>query len=402
MTQKYSAFAIRDFRLITQARLLFALAVQIQAVVIGWQIYEIKKDPLYLGLTGLVEAVPALTLALFAGEIVDRSNPLKVYRNVVLLSVLAGGLLLFSSTQIKWLYLAAFITGTARGFAGPALYSLIPQLVHRESLRVSSAWTTMAFQLAAVGGPAIGGLLFAWKGARLPYAFEVITLIWAFLLLTQMKPLKKSRRLENKVTMLENIQQGVHFVFKNQLLLAALSLDMFAVLFGGVTSILPIFSEEILRVGPQGLGILRAAPAMGAIFMSLYLIRFPVGRRAGLILLSVVAGFGLCMIGFALSRSFWISTLFLCLSGSLDSVSMVIRGSIVQLCSPDEMRGRIAAVNSVFIGSSNEIGAFESGLAAKLLGTIPSVIFGGTMTLLTVGLTAVLAPRLRKMNLDEL
>lgn len=404
MTKKFSALAIRDFRLITQTRLLFSFAVQIQAVVIGWQVYQIKKDPLYLGLTGLVEALPALALALFAGEIVDRSNPLKIYQNVVLLSLLAGLMLWLTATspQILWLYLAALITGIARGFSGPALFSLIPQIVEREAIRVSSAWTTLAFQLASVGGPAIGGFLFAWKGVRLPYTIEVLSLIAAYLLLTQMEERPKIRSQNEKNSMLENIRTGVRFVFSSQLLLSALALDMFAVLFGGVTALLPIFSEEILLAGPQGLGILRASPAIGALVMSVALIRFPIGRRAGIILLCAVAGFGLCTLGFGISSHFWISASLLCLSGALDSISMVIRAAIVQLCSPDQMRGRIAAVNSVFIGSSNEIGAFESGLAAKLMGTIPSVLFGGTMTLLTVLVTALLAPQLRRMNLDEL
>jgi MFS family permease len=410
-----SAFAIRDFRLLTQARFLFGISVQIQAVVIGWQIYEIKHDPLYLGLTGLVEAAPALSLALFAGEFVDRNNPLRIYRNVILLSLVSALILLFTASpffpaadgqKILWLYLAAFITGSARGFSGPALYALIPQLVHREVLKVSSAWLSAAFQFASIGGPAIGGLLYSWRGPTLPYLIESLGLFSALVLLRGIahrpRPAPKDGLAAEKASRIQNIASGVKFVFGHQLLLSALALDMFAVLFGGVTAILPVFAAEILHIGPTGLGVLRAAPALGALFMSIYLIRHPIRGQVGRLLLSVIAGFGLCIISFGISRHYWLSLSLLVLSGALDSVSMVIRGTIVQLSSPEDMRGRIASVNSVFISSSNEIGAFESGVAAKLLGTVPSVIFGGTMTLLTVAATTLLAPKLRRMKIEEL
>lgn len=254
-------------------------------------------------------------------------------------------------------------------------------------------------QLASVAGPALGGLLYAWKGAILPYLADACLLIAAIgsLFLVRFQP--KAPEIRHHESFVESVTSGAKYVFSNQLLLSAMSLDMFAVLFGGVTAILPVFAADILTIGPTGLGVLRAAPAVGAIAMTLILLRIPVGRHAGRILLSVVTGFGFCILGFALSRELWLSVILLGLSGALDSVSMVIRTSIVQLNSPEHLRGRIAAVNSIFIGSSNEIGAFESGVAARLLGTVPSVIFGGTMTLLTVLGTGWLAPKLWKFHL---
>lgn len=406
-----SAFQVRDFRLLTQARFLFAFATQAQSVVLGWQIYEIKHDPLYLGLAGLAEAVPALSLAIFAGHLTDRGNPLTIYKNVVRLTFLASLLLLLVSgsflgadplAKLPWIYSAAFIAGIARGFSGPSLYSLVPQLIKRDLLKISAAWITAAFQIAAVSGPAIGGILFALRGADLPYTLNAVMLLGALgsLALIRHRPTVKAPDLTKP--WLEGLFSGLKFVFSHDLLLSALAMDMFAVFFGGVSAVLPIFAGDILHCGPRGLGMLRASPAVGALLMSAYLIRKPVDRGAGKILLSVVAGFGFCIIGFALSRNFLLSAFLLVLSGALDSVSMVMRSAIVQLSSPDSMRGRIASINYIFIGSSNELGAFESGVAAKLLGTVPSVIFGGAMTLVTVGLTAVFAPRLIKLSLSDL
>lgn len=377
----------------------------------GWQVYEIKHDPLYLGLIGLVEAVPAISVALISGYVVDRNNPLKIYINVlrfsflsalVLLAVSAGWIRATGDDALPWIYLAALITGFARGFSGPSLYSLIPQLVSRESLRVSSAWVTGAFQIAAVTGPALGGIVYAWSGARFAYLLGCLALAGSILCLHLIRHEPKVVKSVETQPLMDRLTSGMRYVWGHQLLLSALALDMFAVLFGGVVAVLPLFAAEILDAGPKGLGLLRSAPSLGAMLMSLWLIRRPVGRHAGPLLLSVVAGFGFCMIAFALSKWFWLSAGLLMLSGALDSISMVIRSAIVQLCSPEEMRGRIAAVNSIFIGSSNEIGAFESGLAAKLLGTVPSVIFGGCMTLLTVGITAAASSKLRRLDLTQL
>lgn len=409
MIPQKTAFGIPDFRRLTIMRFLFAFAMQMQAVVMGWQMYELKHDPLALGLIGLAEAIPAIGLALYAGDIVDRGNPLKIYRGVIATSLTSALLLVAVSTgalgpaSANWIYAAAFITGLARGFSSPAIYSLVPQIVPREILNVSAAWITSAFQVASVAGPAAAGLLYAWKGPELPYVIDALMLGGGLLLLAfvEHKPHPPKALVEGE-PIFSRITSGLKFVFNHELLLAALAMDMFAVLFGGVTAILPIFAAEILRTGPTGLGLLRAAPSFGAAAVSLLLVRFPISRHAGRILLSVVTGFGLCMVGFGLSRSFLLSLTLLAVGGALDSASMVIRGAIVQLCSPEDMRGRIASVNSIFIGSSNEIGEFESGVAAKLLGTVPSVVFGGAMTLITVALTTLLAPKLRKMDLSKL
>ncbi len=403
-----TAFSFPDFRRLVTARLLFTIGTQMQAVVTGWLIYELYRDPLYLGLIGAVEALPALGLALVAGYLVDRSNPVHVYRGVLVVS-LASALMLFASTLLggevsvseraALIYASAFLTGLARGFTSPAVYSMMPQMVPREALAASSAWLTSAFQVAAVGGPALGGLIFGFGGARLATLIQVVLLVLGFLVFLGIRLQPKVVKRVKGEPILENLLVGVRYVFKNQYLLSALSLDMFAVLFGGVTALLPLFASDILNVGPEGLGLLRAAPAVGALFVSVFLIRRPIKKNAGRILLASVAAFGLCILGFGVSESFWISTLILALSGAVDAISMVVRGTVVALHSPEHMRGRIAAVNSMFIGSSNELGALESGVAAKFLGTVPSVLFGGTMTLIVVAVTAWRAPKLRELEL---
>ena len=407
-----SALHSPDFRRLTLARFLLTFAVQVQTLVMAWQVYSIKHDPWFLGLIGLFEAVPAISLALFSGDVVDRSNPLKVYKNVIL-GCFASALLLFAVSspsfgvapgdRVPWIYLAAFITGCARGFAQPSMYSIVPQMLPREAMAVSSAWITAAFQTASVVGPGVGGVLFAWKGERLPYGLDLVLLAAAMVAasLIQLKP-KPAPSGPPGETAFRRATSGLRFVFNDGILLPALALDMFAVLFGGVEAILPIFAGDILKIGAAGLGLLQASPAIGALIGSALMIRYPAGRRAGRILFIVVTGFGFCIIGFALSTTVWISLILLGLAGALDSVSMVIRGAIVQISSPDHMRGRVAAVNSIFIGTSNEIGAFESGAAAKLLGTVPSVVAGGCLTLITVAAAAVFAPKLREMDLDRL
>ncbi len=403
-----TAFSFPDFRRLVTARLLFTIGTQMQAVVTGWLIYELYRDPLYLGLIGAVEALPALGLALVAGYLVDRSNPVHVYRGVLVVS-LASALMLFAATLLggevsvseraTLIYASAFLTGLARGFTSPAVYSMMPQMVPREALAASSAWLTSAFQVAAVGGPALGGLIFGFGGARLATLIQVVLLVLGFFVFLGIRLQPKVVKRVKGEPILENLLVGVRYVFKNQYLLSALSLDMFAVLFGGVTALLPLFASDILNVGPEGLGLLRAAPAVGALFVSVFLIRRPIKKNAGRILLASVAAFGLCILGFGISESFWISALILALSGAVDAISMVVRGTVVALHSPEHMRGRIAAVNSMFIGSSNELGALESGVAAKLLGTVPSVLFGGTMTLIVVAVTAWRAPKLRELEL---
>jgi MFS family permease len=393
-----------NFYWLMVTRFLFVLGVQIQAVLMGWQMYDLTRDPLQLGLIGLAEAIPALSLSLFAGLLVDRLNPFRFYQLMIVISLV--------SVSIAWaghspsaLYLAAALTGLARSFAGPSLNSFIPKLVPREELRRTSAVTTTVYRSAAVIGPGLAGVLLGIRGYDFPYELALGSLVIASLSLFMIRytHVKKPRlQLDIKPAVLDELLVGARYVFRHPILLSALSLDMFAVLFGGITAILPIYALEILHVGPEGLGWLRAAPAFGTICMSLYLIKKPMSKNAGQALLWSVFGFGICILVFGFSRNFWLSISVLMISGLLDSISMYVRGAIVQLCSPEDMRGRIAAVNSIFIGSSNEIGEFETGVAAKLLGSVPSVIFGGCMTLITVSVVFWKAKSLRTLDLGKL
>lgn len=400
-----------DFKKLMTARFCFTLAVQMQAIILGWRMYELTKDALYLGLIGLVEAVPALSLALFAGYIVDRSRPLVVYRRLTMVSLASGLLMLFSqlpyfevtiSHQIILLFCSSFLTGCARAFSQPSMFSLVPKLIPRVLLPKSSAWMSSAMQTARMSGPAIGGILFGFMGVS-----GTATIICIFLLITitvlyliEFNPPANVPEKNNSIK--DELLSGARFVFKHPILFPALSLDMISVLFGGVTALLPIYAAEVLFVGPEGLGILRAAPAIGSFLMSAWLIKGEIKKNAGKKLFGSVAGFGICILVFAVSKNYQLSLLALIFAGAFDGVSMVVRTSAVQLSSPDHMRGRIAAVNSIFIGSSNEIGEFESGVAAKILGTVPSAIFGGIMCLTSVGVIAIFAKKLRKLDLEEL
>lgn len=400
-----------DFKKLLTARFLFTFAVQMQAVVLGWRIYELLKDPLYLGFIGLAEAIPAIGLALYAGYIVDRSRPLIVYRRVMYLSLLSGVVVLsehlwadqFSlALQVGLLYSAAFLTGMARSFSQPSIFASIPRLVERDQLMRATAMSSSAMQVARIAGPAFGGLVFGFFGAVVSSSIVCLLLVaanFAMLIIKKDIPPPANRPQHTSIT--EELLSGGKFVFKHPILFPALSLDMISVLFGGVTALLPIFASDILFVGPKGLGLLRAAPAIGATCMSLYLSRTD-RLRTGKALLAAVTGFGVCILIFGLSRHFYLSLFALGLSGSFDSISMVIRSTAVQLASPDHMRGKISAVNSIFIGSSNEIGEVESGIMAKLLGTTPAVYFGGLMCLFTVGIIGYFSPTLRNMDLKKL
>lgn len=404
---------LQDFKKLMSARFLFTLAVQMQAVILGWRMYELTQDPLALGLIGLTEAVPAIGLALYAGYLTDRSRPLRVYRGVLAMSLLSGLIVLISQMyvesfstgfQVGALYLASFLTGAARAFSQPAVFAFVPRLVtHRADLPRATAWMSTAMQTARIAGPAAGGLLYGFIGMTNTSWLVVLLLVAGlaalFVIKTNPEPLPPSGRHSSRK---EELLSGAKFVFSHPILFPALSLDMISVLFGGVTALLPIFAKEILMIGPKGLGVLRAAPAVGATLMSFALTKFDVSRKAGAWLFTAVTGFGACILVFGLSRDFYLSLIALGLSGAFDSISMVVRSTAVQLASPDDMRGKISAVNSIFIGSSNEIGEFESGMVARLMGTVPSVIFGGSMCLLTVAVIAVMSPTLRKMDLNKI
>jgi MFS family permease len=402
----------RDFKFIMSSRFCFTLGVAMQAVMLGWRMYDLTHDPLYLGLVGLVEAIPAIGLALVAGYVVDRSRPLITYRFVVFCSFLSAAVMLTSQMpqlgwtehqQIMGLFFTAVMTGTARSFSQPSMYALIPRIVDRENLPRSSAWMTTTMQIGRISGPALGGFAFGFLGltvAELVVCFVLLVgLVVLFFIKTNPLPFAQTGA---KKSIREELLIGVNFVFRHPILFPAMSLDMVAVLFGGVTALLPIYASDILRVGPKGLGILRASPAIGAVIVSFMLTRMDIRTNAGRYLFVAVTGFGASILAFSISRDFYFSAICLALSGAFDSVSMVVRTSAVQLASPENMRGRISAVNSIFIGSSNEIGEFESGVTAKLMGVVPSAIFGGVICLLTAATIAMLSPTLRKMNLHKI
>jgi MFS family permease len=401
----YAALRILNFRWFITSLLAMTVATQIQAVVVAWQIYELTHDPLSLGLIGLAEAVPFIGFALFAGHVADRASRLRV--SLIALMVLLGcSLALFGFTlrpgiitagRVWPIYAVIFLSGIARSFLQPARSALGAELVPRELYPNAVTWRSSAWQLAEVVGPAIGGLVYGFGSARAAYGVDAALMSVGVLSLTRMRHFPK-RTVPAAESFIESLATGVRFVRSQPVILGALTLDLFSVLFGGAVALLPVFAAEILHVGPEGLGILRASPAVGAVVTSLVLAHRPPLRRAGRTLLLSVTLFGLSMIGFGLSRDFWLSIALLGLSGMVDTVSVVVRSTLLQVMTPDYLLGRVASVNAIFIGSSNEIGAFESGVAARLLGTVPSVVLGGMATLLVVAVTAVKVPQLRKLR----
>lgn len=397
-----------EFRYFISTRVCLTLALQIQAVIAGWHIYKLTGDPLSLGLIGLAEAIPALSIALYAGHVADISSKRKILiRSILVLLFCSLGLMgasndyfvigFGSSWSVNFMYFFIFLSGFARGFYAPAGFSFIAQLVDKSQLVMASTLNSSSWQIAAIFGPAAGGLIYAWAGITVSFGVVVACIAGALFCISRIAPKPVISRMGDE-SIRERLQTGIRYVFANKVILSAISLDLFAVLFGGAVALLPVFANDILKVGADGLGLLRAAPSVGASCIMLWLsVRQPF-RKPGIVLLFCVAAFGACMIGFALSTSFWLSMILLVLSGGFDSVSVVIRGNILQLQTPDEMRGRVSAVNTMFIGSSNEIGAFESGLAARLLGTVPSVVFGGCMTLLVVTFASLRSKALKRFS----
>lgn len=405
----YAAIKLKDFRLFLSFRFFLTVAVQMQSVIVGWQVYELTKDPLSLGLTGLAEAIPFMAVALYSGHVADRYNRKSVILGFQLL-FLAGtlGLLAFTFNKttiynavgILPVCLVVAVSGISRAFIYPSTIALMGQIVPRSLYANSSTWNSINWHVAAITGPAIGGLIYGFLGDKITYMCIIVLVLVSVFLLSGVKKPELPAVTETE-SLFSRIASGVRFVFRNQILFGSMSLDMLAVLFGGMVSMLPVFAVEILMIGPQGLGFLRAAPMAGAVIMSVFLAYRPPLRYAGKLLLSSVAGFGLSIILFALSDNFYLSLALLAVSGMFDNISVVIRATAVQMLTPDEMRGRVASVNSIFIGSSNELGSFESGLAAKIMGLVPSVIFGGGMTLLSVSAMAWKLKELRSLNLLE-
>jgi MFS family permease len=415
----YAALRLPDFRRYISARALFSVATQIQGVVVSWQIFKLTNDPLALGLIGLAEAIPSITVSLFAGHVADsvRRKRIVVPAVVVLflcavtlwwlahplqVGLLARGRvhLTVANATIVWpLYLVIFVSGIARGFMGPSLFAFMPQLLpDRSFLPNAVTWSSTTWQASAVLGPAIGGLLLAHYSIELAYGVDTVMeglalLFFISIASRELPPIEGER-----LRLSESITSGIKFIFSNQLILAALSLDMFAVLFGGAVALLPFFAANVLH-DPSSFGNLRAAPAVGSVAMAIFLTFSPLKKGAGRKMLWAVAGFGAATVAFALSTNIYLSLFLLFLTGVFDSVSVIVRQTLVHTFTPEYMKGRVSAVNSIFIGSSNEIGAFESGTAAKLIGTVPSVIFGGLMTMLVVAVTTWKADKLRNLEM---
>jgi MFS family permease len=387
-------------------RVQIVLAYQVMAVVVGWHIYEITHDPLALGLVGLAEVIPYFCTALFAGYAVDHHSR-RLFGVFASLLLLLNAFVLFALSlhwlggdPTWWIYGSIAVTGIARAFIGPSYNALFALILPRKQYARAAGFGSSIFQIGLVAGPALGGLLVGFASTTVAYGVAMALCLGAAVALLCLQVNEPPPA--ESAPIFTSIGEGLRFVYNNQIVLGAQCLDMFAVLFGGAVAMLPAFVQDVFQYGPEGLGILRAAPAVGAVVTGLLLARFPINRHAGRWLLLAVAGFGLSIIGFALSIDFWVAWVLLLLSGIFDGISVVLRTTIMQLATPDHMRGRVSAINGIFIGSSNELGAFESGVTAKLMGLIPSVIFGGAMTLLVVGATARFAPKLRKLELSQL
>ena len=400
----YVALRTPNFRRFIASSLAMTLAAQLQGTVVAWQVYAITRDPLSLGLIGLAEALPFIGVALFAGHVADRLDRRRIAL-AALAALLACSAALLALTvrplagrgQLLAIYGVIVVSGVARSFLQPARVALGAELVPREQYANAVTWRTSSWQLAAVLGPALGGLLYGFAGPAVAYVADVVLMGAALACMAAVRVAPRALAPAAE-SMFESLASGVRFVRGQPVLLGALTLDLFSVLFGGAVALLPVFAAEILRVGPQGLGLLRAAPAAGAVVMSLLMAHRPPLQRAGRALLWAVALFGLAMIGFGLSRHFWLSVGLLAFSGMADTVSVVIRSTLLQLLTPEQLLGRVSSVNSIFIGSSNEIGAFESGVAARLLGTVASVVLGGVATLGVVAATAARVPELRRLR----
>jgi len=407
----YAALRYKEFNIFLIIRFAMVFAWSMQFVVIEWEVYSITKNPLSLGLIGLMEVIPAVSLALFAGHIVDQREKKGLLLKCILgFSVISVGLFLLTwpvivtnvSTQLTLylIYFLVFLGGIVRAFLGPTIFSLFSLIIPKKVYPNAATWSSSVWQMGAVVGPAVAG-----------FSIDIIGVHWSMLLifgfsllaLSALSFIPKKPILNPKIgeNIFESLREGIRFVRKTKVVLSALTLDMIAVLFGGAVALLPIYAQDILKVGPEGFGILRAAPAVGALIIMFTSAYFPLNKNAGYKLLGAIFGFGICIIVFGVSTIFWVSVFALFMSGMTDGVSMIIRQTILQLKTPDHMRGRVASVNSMFVGSSNELGAFESGLTAKLFGTVTAVVFGGGMTLITVFITGLASPKFRKLDLRK-
>lgn len=405
----YAALRIKEFLLFMSTRFFLTFAIQMQSVIVGWQIYKYTKDELALGMIGLAEAIPFIIVSLFSGHVADTVSRKRILLVSSFFLMLSTSALLYfsldSSTVIQTfgttpIFIVIGSIGIIRGFFSASFSSFMSQIVPRELYANSATWNSTVWHVASIIGPAVAGFICA---ISFSVAYEVNLILISISILSLVfiasKPLPKKEKAES---LKESLSAGIKFVFSNQLILGALSLDLFAVLFGGAVAMLPAFADKILHVGSVELGFLRAAPALGAVIMAILIAYKPPTHNAGRNLFFAIGAFGIATILFGISTNYYLSLFFLLLTGAFDNVSVVIRHTILQLSTPDEMRGRVSAVNSIFIGSSNEIGAFESGVAARAMGLKPSVVFGGVMTLLIVAATAKIDPKLRKLNLKNI
>lgn len=408
----YAALRFLEFRNFMGVRFFLVFAWSMQFVVIEWEVYQITKDPLSLGIIGLMEIIPAIGFALFAGHIVDQNDRKKILFICISCFVIISYLLfwliehkteyivLYSSDFVLYaIYGLVFLGGIVRAFIGPSVFALLGSIIPKNLYPNAATWSSSMWQMAAMLGPTLGGFTIGWIGTSRSLLIVTICIVISLIFLTRIS--KKPFNPKTGESVFSSLKVGLKFVFETKEILGALTLDMIAVLFGGAVALLPIFAAEILKVDASGFGFLRAAPAVGAFITMVTIAYFPINKNAGKKLLFSIAGFGLCIIVFGLSEWFWLSLFVLFLSGIFDGVSMVVRSTVLQLKTPDHMRGRVSSVNSIFVGSSNELGALESGVAAKIMGVVPSVVFGGIMTISTVIATAIAVPKLRKMDFEN-
>lgn len=396
-----AAFTSPDFVLYQVARFFIVLALEMQSVAVGWQVYQITHRPLDLGYVGLAQFLPGVLLFLFSGHAADRFNRRKLlmlcYVGFAVCSTLLLEISHRNTGSVHPIYAVLVMLGVVRSFNGPVSRAFLPQLVRMEHFQNAVAWNSGIFQAATIMGPAVGGLIYAlFRGPSEVYGAAMIAAILATVSTLKIHPLESARR--STEVSLRSVSAGLRYVWRQKLILGSISLDMFAVLLGGAVALLPVYASEILKTGPWGLGLLRSAPGIGAATMAILLAYRPLRRRVGAIMLWCVAGFGLCTIVFGISRSIVLSMIALVFVGATDMVSVVIRGTLIQIATPDEMRGRVNAVDMLFIGVSNEFGEFESGLTAHWFGTVPAVVLGGVGTLIVIAIWAWKFPELRNAN----
>lgn len=407
----YAALRVKEFNIFLIVRFLLVFGWSMQFIVIEWQVYSMTKDPLSLGIIGLMEIIPAFTMALFAGHIVDQ----KEKRNLLAVctaafSLISLGLFFLTTQQVvgNWsvdhvlyaIYALVFFGGFLRSFFGPTIFSLVALLVPKNIYHNAATWSTSTWKTASVSGALFGGFFISWIGVDKTLCIVFLLVLLSFIILFQ---IKKKPVLNKKIgePMKESLQAGVKFVFQNKAILGVLTLDMVAVLFGGTVAILSVFAQDILKIGPTGFGVLNASISLGSILTMFVTTYIPIHKKTGKKMLVSVFIFGLSIIAFGVSSVFWLSVLALFISGAADGISMVIRQTILQIKTPDEMRGRVSSVNSMFVGSSNELGAFESGLAAKIAGPVIAVVFGGIMTIITTVVSGITNPTLRNLDLSK-